>query len=258
MLFEIWSLRHFWLALARYDVKERYRRSWIGIGWSLLKPAALTLILSGIFSNVFEVSLHEYVPFLFLGLITWQFLSESILQGCHAFRLGRTYLRVRPIPLAIFPLRIVLSAGVNGSIALTAGLIAIAYLHGSLTPIAILSLIPTLLILALTAWSLACICAILHTIYADTQQIAEISLQVLFYATPVIYLPESVRKTGWMYWLMECNPFSALLDLVRKPLLHGEIADASSLLIALTFLAGVSTIAMLLLRRNENRVILTQ
>src|SRR5437016_19325 len=110
MLREVWNLRHFWLALAKHDLRDRYRRSILGIGWSLIKPAGMTFILTLVFANVFNVPATEYAPFLLLGIITWQFLNESVVQGCNSFRLGNTYLRVRPVPIAIFPLRIVLSA----------------------------------------------------------------------------------------------------------------------------------------------------
>src|SRR5947208_2501544 len=127
MLREVWSLRYFWLALARHDLKDRYRRSILGIAWSLIKPAGMTLILTLVFTSVFNVPVAEYAPFLFLGIITWQFLNESIVQGCNSFRLASTYLRVRPVPIAIFPLRTVLSAGIHASIGLGTAVLAIWY-----------------------------------------------------------------------------------------------------------------------------------
>ncbi len=256
MVLEIWQLRHFWLALAQYDVKDRYRRSVLGIAWSLIKPAVMTLILTVVFTSVFDIAVREYAPYLFLGLLTWQFLTESILQGCNAFRLGNTYLRVRPVPLAIFPLRVVLSAGVHGLIGLAAGIAAIGWIQGTVNPVSLVALLPGLGILALTAWALACIGAILNTRFADTQQIAEISLQALFYATPVIYMPDSLHKTGWLHLFVRCNPFASFLDLVRRPLLHGELPALSSILIALAFAGLTTAIAVVILQRVEKRLVL--
>ena len=256
MLRDIWRLRYFWLALAKHDLLDRYRRSFLGIAWSLLKPAAITLILVVVFTHVFSVAVDEYAPFVFLGMTIWQFLTESILQGCNAFQLGRTYLRLRPIPIAIMPLRIVLSAGIHGLIGLATATLVIWYFKGIANPVALLSLVPALIVIAVTAWSLACICGILHTIFSDTQQIAEIGLQALFYATPVIYMPESLRKSSWLCWLVECNPFAALLELIRRPLLHGELPEANSVLVALTFMSVTSCIAWLSLRRVQRTMVL--
>jgi len=256
MLREIWSLRHFWLTLAKHDLKDRYRRSVLGIGWSLIKPAVMTLILTVVFTSVFDVPARDYAPFVFVGIIFWQFFTEAILQGCNAFRLGSTYLRVRPIPLAIFPLRVVLSAGIHASVGLAAAVVAIACLQGTVHPATVIALLPAAAVLALTAWSLACLCAILHTRYSDTQQVAEISLQVLFYATPVIYMPESIHRSGWLNFLIACNPFAAFLELVRQPLLHGELPSASAALTAAGFAAGLAAIAWLALARVEKRLVL--
>jgi lipopolysaccharide transport system permease protein len=256
MLQEVWSLRYFWLALARHDLKDRYRRSVLGIAWSLIKPAGMTLILTLVFTGVFSVPVAEYAPFLFLGIICWQFLNESIVQGCNSFRLGGTYLRVRPVPIAIFPLRIVLSAGIHALIGLGAGVAAIWWLKGIDQPLVLLSLAPVLVILAVTAWSLACICGILHTLFSDTQQIAEITLQALFYATPVIYLPESLHPSGWLHRLVECNPFASFLELVRRPLLHGELPSAHAFVIASAFMSVTALAAWLAVRSAERRMVL--
>jgi lipopolysaccharide transport system permease protein len=249
-------LRYFCLTLAKHDLKDRYRRSILGIAWSLIKPAGMTTILSLVFTNVFHVAVEEYAPFLFLGIITWQFLNESVVQGCNSFRLGSTYLRVRPVPIAIFPLRIVLSAGVHALIGLCAATLAIWYLKGIDNGFVLLSLVPTLLILTITAWSLACICGILFTLFSDTQQIAEITLQALFYATPVIYLPESLHPSGWLHRLVELNPFASFLELIRRPLLHGELPSVHAYLIALSFMSVASCIAWLSLRSVEKRIVL--
>lgn len=256
MLREIWQLRHFWLALARHDLKDRYRRSVLGIAWSLIKPAVMTLILTAVFTGVFDVSWREYTPFLFLGLLTWQFLTESILQGCNAFRLGNTYLRVRPIPLAIFPLRVVLSAAIHALLGLGAAVLAIWWLGGAVDPVGLLALLPALVIVAITAWSLACLCAVVTTRYSDMQQIAEISLQALFYATPVIYLPESLPNSSWLHTLVLCNPFASFLELVRRPLLHGDLPGTPSILIAMAFMSVTAGAAWIALHRVEKRLVL--
>lgn len=256
MLRGIWSLRYFCLALARHDLSERYRRSILGIAWSLIKPAGMTVVLTLVFTNVFQISVREYAPYLFVGLIVWQFFTESVLQGCNAFLLGGTYLRVRRLPIAVFPLRVVLSAGTHGLIGLAAATLIVWQMHGLDEPAALFALLPGILILAVTAWSLASICGILFTLFSDTQQIAEISLQALFYATPVIYLPRTLHRAGALAWLVECNPFASLLELIRRPLLHGECPSAECYLIALGFMCGCCLAACWSLRRIERNLML--
>ena len=56
---EIWRLRHFWMALVRIDLQKRYRRSMIGIGWSLLQPIAMTVVLCVVFSQLFGQDVRD-------------------------------------------------------------------------------------------------------------------------------------------------------------------------------------------------------
>ena len=59
---ELWRLRHFWMALVRNDLRNRYRRSVLGLGWSLLQPIAMTAVLCTVFAGVFGVSLQRICP----------------------------------------------------------------------------------------------------------------------------------------------------------------------------------------------------
>jgi lipopolysaccharide transport system permease protein len=65
----IWRLRYFWLALVRIDLRKRYRRSMIGIGWSLLQPIAMTIVLCVVFSTLFKtpIPIRTYAPYLLSG-----------------------------------------------------------------------------------------------------------------------------------------------------------------------------------------------
>src|SRR5260221_10868882 len=101
----IWNCRYFWMSLVRMDLRTRYRRSVLGMGWSLLNPIAMTAILCTVFSTLFNQSVRDYAPFLFAGLATWNYLMTATLQGCQCFFQGESYIRQHPAPLAVYPLR---------------------------------------------------------------------------------------------------------------------------------------------------------
>ena len=70
---DIWRLRYFWMALVRIDLRNRYRRSMIGIGWSLLHPIAMTIILSVVFSQLLKTPMKTYAPYVLSGLDILEF-----------------------------------------------------------------------------------------------------------------------------------------------------------------------------------------
>src|SRR5688572_9379330 len=102
---EIWRKRYFWLSLVRMDLRRRYRRSMLGIGWSLLNPILMTCVFCVVFAKLFGEDLTTYAPFVLSGLAFWAFISGTTTEGCQCFYVGEHYLRQHPTPLAIFPLR---------------------------------------------------------------------------------------------------------------------------------------------------------
>src|SRR5258708_5382990 len=68
------NVRHFWLSLVRMDLRTRYRRSVLGLGWSLLQPLAMTAVLCLVFSQIVGITVTVYVPHLLTGLVCWNFL----------------------------------------------------------------------------------------------------------------------------------------------------------------------------------------
>lgn len=251
----IWKLRYFWFSLVGNDLRNRYKRSFLGIFWSLVRPLAMTTILCLVFAKLFNVEVADYAPFLLLGMLTWQFFTESLMQGCNSFGLGSAYIRQQNVPLAIFPLRTVLGSGFHALIALGMALLITLYFRGSLDPLSLLYLIPAIIFLFFFGWCLAILSGIMHTHFPDTHHLLEISLQILFYMTPILYQPSSIQNRAKMLMVVEWNPLTSVLALVRTPILEGTAPAGEHILVSLLFLAVVATAAVLLLRKLERTLI---
>src|SRR5437867_847118 len=84
----MWQLRFFLFSLVRMDLRNRYKRSMIGIGWSLVRPLAMTAVICLIFCRLFNFNVHDYAPFLLCGFTIWGFIVESATFGCITFLMG--------------------------------------------------------------------------------------------------------------------------------------------------------------------------
>jgi len=80
-LSSIWDYRYFWFSLVQNDLKQRYRGSVLGMGWSLLHPIAMTTILCVVFGGIFQQDYRFFGPFLLSGMTVWHFLTHSITMG---------------------------------------------------------------------------------------------------------------------------------------------------------------------------------
>ena len=127
----VWACRYFWLSLVKIDLRARYRRSLLGVGWSLLRPIALTVILCVVFQRLFHrADVWSYAPNLLAGLACWDYITTATRQGCQCFFQGESYIRQHPAPVAIFPLRIALAETFHFLVGLTVIIGLSWYVHG--------------------------------------------------------------------------------------------------------------------------------
>jgi ABC-type polysaccharide/polyol phosphate export permease len=250
----IWKCRYFWMSLVRTDLRTRYRRSLLGLGWSLLQPLVMACILFLVFQHVFQQRSGDYFPHLLTGLVGWNFIFYCAILGCQCFIHGEAYIRQCPLPLAIYPLR----TAIGGLFHLAMGLVVVAVVftatHRTPGVVALLSLIPTMLLLFLFCWSLAVLCGSANVFFQDTQHLTEVCFQILFYLSPIIWRPEDL--TGkWIGWVLQWNPVVPLLHLLRQPLMHGVAPSAGEYLHALAIVAFAAGVASWLLSRLQTRLI---
>ncbi|MEN6448849.1 MAG: ABC transporter permease [Thermoguttaceae bacterium] len=252
---EIWRLRHFWMALVRIDLRNRYRRSMIGIGWSLLHPIAMTVILCMVFSRLFGQDPRTFAPYLLIGLTLWGFITTVVMQGCQAFFLNESYIRQQPAPLAIYPLRTTLGAGFHFVLGFLIAMVFVWWANGFGNLPALVTLVPTFVLLFVVGWSLAICAAVANVMFQDSQHLIEVLMQVLFYATPIIYRPEMLLQRRLMSWMIRLNPFAALLELIRAPLLDGQFPSQWAVGAGVGTGLAAALMAALALRCFEKRMI---
>jgi lipopolysaccharide transport system permease protein len=250
----IWGCRYFWFSLVKMDLRTRYRRSVLGMGWSLLHPIAMTLIICTMFRHIFANNdLRQYAPFLLAGLACWQYILVSTLQGCQCLFQGESYIRQYPAPIAVYPLRTALGGAIHFLLALCVVVGLTWYLHGFGNLPALISLAPTLLLLLVLGWSLAVLAAFANVYFQDTQHLAEVAFQFFFYATPIIYY-ESQLPTH-LEWLLRCNPVVPILRLVRQPILEGRVPSIGTYATACALVLVVATAASMVLGRLQRRLV---
>jgi ABC-type polysaccharide/polyol phosphate export permease len=242
------------------DLRTRYRGSAFGIGWSLLNPIAMTIILCVVFSTMFHQPVKDFAPYLMGGLTFWQYITTASLQGCECFFAGESYIRQHPAPMAIYPLRTVLGAAFHFLMGYSLVLAISLLFHGpgfiGLLPL--LSLIPALALLLVFGWSLAVLFALANVRFRDLRHLSEVGFQALFYLTPIIYGTEQMEKllerrtVGWLFML---NPLVPFLDILRVPVVRGETAAPHVFLAAFLITLTTLTAAVAALKSEERKLI---
>ncbi len=238
-----------WGTLGWHDIKQRYRRSVLGPFWFTLSTAIMVLVLGALYSTLLNQEIHNYLPYLAVGLVVWQYLASSVIEGCTAF-IGSTYLikQIR-LPLTVHVCRI---AWRNFAILLHSLPVVVVMLiiFGRWPTIEFLLLPFGLFILLLHGVWLGVVLGVLCARFRDISPIVINLVQVAFFFTPVMWSPEILKDRAWV---AHYNPLYHMIELIRAPI-TGRPILWESWAWSIGFLVIGFFFAQFLMRRYRNRV----
>jgi len=245
--FKAWRL---WTMLAWNDILLRYRRSILGPFWITLSMAAFIAVLGVIYSRIFNVDVATYLPFLTLGYVTWGFIAQTVNESCGAFQEGERIIKQLRLPYGLYVFRVVWR---NFLIFLHTIVIFVPVAlvfrvwpgaHGLLAVLGIILLLANLN-------GIAMVLAILAARFRDIAPIVVTVMQILLFATPIMW---PVSSLGGAVWIAQINPFYHFIELIRAPLL-GDAPPLLSWAVALGSLILGSVLSLLLLNRAAKRIV---
>ncbi|GAB4530519.1 MAG: ABC transporter permease [Anaerolineae bacterium] len=214
------------------DLKVRYRNSIFGFAWSLLNPLFLMIVLSVVFTLVFEraTPVENFPAFLIVGLIAWNFTSTSLSRAVNSVLENKQLVNKVFFPREVIPASVVLANFVHFVLAIPVLLIILIVLGVVPNPKALL-LPPLMLIHLELVLGVALLISCVNVFYRDMGVAMEVLLQAWFFATPIIYhhwiLPVWLQKPAM------ANPLAAIITAYRDILLLDRLPDRNFTLGAL-------------------------
>jgi ABC-type polysaccharide/polyol phosphate export permease len=218
----VWTARYFLLALVRLDLRLRYRRSVLGIGWSLLHPIAMTAVFTVVFAQLFgDGNPIGYAAFALSGLAVWNFMRDAATLGSKSFAQSESYIRQSPLPYTVYTLRTVLGHLIHMCLGLIVVTALLVVWKGSPGPlVGLLLALPGLVLAVVAAWAIATIGAFVTAFFHDTSHLLEVGAQIGFFLSPVMYRRSLLDDRG-LGWLVDINPVNQYLVAIRDPILAG-------------------------------------
>jgi lipopolysaccharide transport system permease protein len=213
------ALRSFPLVcmLGWQDVRQRYQRSTLGPLWLTITMGVMVGTIGVVFGNIFKSPMDKFLPFLAVGMIFWGFIASVITEGCTCFIAAEGIIKQLPLPLFLHILRMVWRNFVILAHNIVIFPIVLLFFGKPLGLVAFLS-IPGLMLLIINLTWVALVLAVVCARYRDLPQIIASLLQILFYLTPVMWMPNLLPQRAGFY-LLDLNPAFHLLEIVRSPLL---------------------------------------
>ena len=238
-----------WTRLAWQDILLRYRRSLLGPFWLTLSMGIMIATLGQIYGNILHLPRVQYLPFLATGLIVWSLINALVGEGCQTFIESDWLIRQIDLPLAMFPMRVVWR-----NIIVFMHHLVIYLLLLLLLPIPIgwgaLTAIPALLLIMFNGLWCGTLLGLLAARFRDMPQIVSSLMQVVFFATPIIWSTEALTGNSVLW---SANPFYHLIEIVRAPLLGQALPTQSWAFVAGITLVGWAA-ALVAFRRFHRRI----
>lgn len=210
--------RHVLQMLVVRDVFSKYRRSILGVAWSMVTPLSMVGVIGLVYSVVFGVPLIAFVPYLFSGLTPWFFISGAVDSGTGSYIVAEGFITQTRINIEVFSLRTVLVAFVNYLFMSIAFFIVYALIKPDAFNINMFLYFPGSIIIFLFCLGIVNIVSIVNLYLRDYAYIQSILLQILFYITPVIYSIEVMDQRGFS-GIYKYNPFYYVVDIIRQSML---------------------------------------
>jgi ABC-2 type transport system permease protein len=251
-------------ALAVTDFRLRFFGSVLGYLWQFMRPLMLFGVLYVVFSQVFDLSGDvRYFPVaLLLGIVLYGFFAEATAGSVRSLVERENLVRKIEFPRLAVPLATVLTAIFNLGLNLIPVLVFL-FAAGGRPHWSWLELIPLVALLAVFATGIAMILSSLFVRYRDVEPIWDVVLQVMFYASPIIYMLQTVTDKGGQGATdaILCNPFAAILQQARHAFIdpsHISVTSAVSnellLLVPLVIVFGTFALGYRIFDRQAPRI----
>jgi lipopolysaccharide transport system permease protein len=210
------------------DLRMRYMRSYLGVGWSLLNPLSQILIFSFLFGMVMPLAIENYTIFVFCGVLAWSWFSTSLIAAGGAVVASPELIRRPGFPVYVLPVVSVVTNAIQFLIGFPV-LLGLVLIDGGQLGLALLAVPVVIAVQFVLTVGLAFPLAAMNVRYRDTQHVITLATMAAFYLTPVFYSAEVVPDQ--YQWLYRLNPMVTLLEAYRDILIRNQWPDFTGLFI---------------------------
>lgn len=239
--------------LVKKDIKLKYRRSYLGIVWTMLEPLLTMIVLTIVFSGLYGKSDRSFPVYILTGRLLYTFFSNSTKAATKSIRSNAAMIKKVYVPKYIYPIASILSNYVIFLISLLV-LVAVSLVLGVYPTVYVLqAIIPLIIILVMTIGVGLCL-STLAVFFRDMEYLWGVLLTLIMYCSAIFYEPQRVLKNGFG-WILEINPLYSVIINFRNAVFGSPMN-----LHALYYSAGFSLVALglgvVLFYKNQDKFIL--
>lgn len=242
--------------LVRKDFKLKYRRSVLGVVWSVLNPLLMMLVMAAVFTHFMrgnDMPANVYPVYLIIGNITFSLMSGATTDGMWSIIQAAPLLKKVKVNRLVFPVQKVLFALVNFALSLIAVALVMLVCQTPLGWQAIF-IVPLLFYLVVFCIGLSLLLSTLAVFFRDVIHLWGVVITAWTYLTPIFYTMSLLPE--WMQGLMKWNPMYQYIEYFRSCVLYQQVPSLMSNVVCVAMALVSLGIGLLVFKKNEHKFIL--
>lgn len=244
--------------LVQRDIKTKYRRSVLGLLWTVLNPLLMMTVLSIVFSYFFSRygDVENFPVYLLCGQVIFNFFNESTSIAMGSIVHSGELIKKVYVPKYLFPITKVMSSGVNLLSSMIALVIVMVATRSRVTPTVLLAVFPLLYVL-LFSTGVSLFLSAAAVSFRDLMHLYSVVTTAWMYLTPVIY-PMSILDGApkWAVFIINANPLTAFIKIFRAVVLDGVTAPWILHVQSIVWCVIALVIGSLVFKKSQDKFIL--
>ena len=239
--------------LVKKEIKLKYRRSYLGIFWTLLEPILTTAVLAFVFGYVLGKSDPQFPVYILTGRLLYTFFSNSTKAAMKSIRSNSAMIKKVYVPKYIYPFSSVLSNYVIFLISLIVLFFA-AIIFNVMPTLYLIQIILPMLFLLVLALGFGMILATMAVFFRDLEYLWSVALMIIMYLSAIFYKVD-ILNLGEKGWLLYLNPLYVIIDNFRSAV-FGAPLNQLSLSLSAIYSFGALLLGIFMFYKNQDKFIL--
>ena len=221
-LLNFWQYRFLLQELVKKGIKLKYRRSYLGLLWSLIEPLMTTVVLVVVFGTLFGNTNPTYPLYIISGRLMYSFFQSGTKGASGSIRQNASMIKKVYMPKYLYPLSSVLFNFIIFLLSLFA-LVAVDIYCGVVPTWRVIWWIPAFVLLIMLTTGVGMLLATLNVFFRDIEYIWNVLLLLIMYCSAIFYYPEKLLKSGFSF-ILNYNPLYQIILMCRCGILGEELS----------------------------------
>lgn len=248
-----YNYRYLLNQLVTKSIKLKYRRSYLGVVWSLIEPLLTMIVLTFVFGTLLGRGDKFFPIYVLSGRLIYSFFSAGTKGAMKSIRNNSGMIKKVYVPKYMYPLASCMSAYVIFLISLVDLFLVMIVMGMKITPYLLLSVVP-ILIAFILAYGVGMIMTTINVFFRDIEYMWDVALMLIMYTCAIFYKVDAFagRKA---YYVFKFNPLYAVIDCFRS-CIYGIPMDIGTLIYALAFSVAACIIGLRVFKKHQDNFVL--